>query len=181
MVTVNNTEIEGLRVVNNFHVNDNRGVFVKTYNKNQFANEIGVFELRESYYSISHKNVIRGMHFQIPPFDHGKLVYVTSGAILDVVVDLRKESKTYGHFFTIEISLDNKKSIFIPSGFAHGFMSLMDNTTTVYNVSTEYNPSFDKGVLYNSFGFNWPGQNHILSERDLAFPGLEAFFEENPF
>jgi dTDP-4-dehydrorhamnose 3,5-epimerase len=139
------------------------------------------FDIRESYFSISKRNVIRGMHFQLPPNDHEKLVYVPHGAILDVVVDLRKNSPTYGKYISIELSDQNKKSIFIPKGFAHGFKSLFDDTITVYNVATEYSSIADSGIHYNSFGFDWEIKHPIVSPRDVKFIGLNGFIKNNPF
>lgn len=180
-MTIEKTLLKDVFIFNNFNVNDDRGVFVKTFNKNAF-NELKLnFEIRESYFSISKRNVIRGMHFQLPPHDHEKLVYVPKGAILDVVVDLRKKSPTYGKHISVELSDQNKKSIFIPKGFAHGFKSLLDDTITVYNVATEYNTSADTGIHYNSFGFDWKVDKPIISQRDFTFESLNNFCKNNPF
>jgi dTDP-4-dehydrorhamnose 3,5-epimerase/CDP-3, 6-dideoxy-D-glycero-D-glycero-4-hexulose-5-epimerase len=180
-MTLEKTLLKDVFIINNFNVNDERGIFVKTFNKNVF-NELNLnFEIRESYYSISKKDVIRGMHFQLPPNDHEKLVYVPHGAILDVVVDLRKKSLTYGKYIFVELSDQNKKSIFLPKGVAHGFKSLLDNTITVYNVSTEYNTLADTGIHYNSFGFDWNIIHPKVSLRDEALPELSFFCENNPF
>jgi dTDP-4-dehydrorhamnose 3,5-epimerase len=175
------TLLNDVFIFNNFNINDERGIFVKTFNKNVF-NELNLsFEIRESYFSISKSKVIRGMHFQLPPHDHEKLVYVTQGAIIDVVIDLRRNSQTYGKYISVELSDQNKKSIFIPKGFAHGFKSLLDDTITVYNVATEYNSIADSGIHYNSFGFDWKVDNPIISQRDLAFTGIKNFMKNNPF
>jgi dTDP-4-dehydrorhamnose 3,5-epimerase len=180
-MNIEQTELEGVFIINNFVAQDNRGTFVKTFNRNNFRNNKIPFEIRESYFSISHKNVIRGMHFQMPPSDHEKLVYVPLGAIVDVVVDLRKESTTYKKYISVELSADNRKSIFIPKGLAHGFKALEDNTITVYNVATEYDASCDQGILYNSFGFDWNSDSVIVSSRDKEFMTLERFCENNLF
>lgn len=180
-MTVEKTILEGLLIINNFNALDDRGVFVKTYNKNLFKELNLNFEIRESYFSMSKKNVIRGMHFQLPPHDHEKLVYVPQGAILDVVVDLRKKSSTYGKYLSVELSDQNKKSIFVPKGFAHGFKSLVDDVITVYNVSTEYNSLFDSGIHYNSFGFDWLLNSPTLSLRDKSLSGFNSFHKNNPF
>jgi dTDP-4-dehydrorhamnose 3,5-epimerase len=121
------------------------------------------------------------MHFQLPPNDHEKLVFVPSGKIMDVVVDLRKNSPTFQQHIAVELSAENKKSIFIPKGLAHGFKSLEDHTMTVYNVATEYNPSSDAGIHYDTFGFDWQTENPILSKRDLEFQSLNEFCVTNPF
>lgn len=180
-MTIESTILEGVYIINNFNAVDDRGLFVKTFNKNAFEEANLSINIRESYFSISQKNVIRGMHFQLPPHDHEKLVFVPLGAIIDVVVDLRKNSPTYKKHLSVELSGDNKKSIFIPKGLAHGFKSLADGTMTVYNVATEYNPSADAGIHYNSLGFDWQVKNPIMSKRDEAFQGLDVFCENNPF
>jgi dTDP-4-dehydrorhamnose 3,5-epimerase len=180
-MTFEKTILEGVCIINNFNITDDRGLFVKTFNKNLFQGENIDFEIRESYFSISKRNVIRGMHFQLPPHDHEKLVYVPHGAILDVVVDLRKNSSTYGKHISIELSDQNKKSIFIPKGFAHGFKSLLDDTITVYNVATEYNSIADSGIHYNSFGFDWNIYHPILSLRDESLLEFNSFSENSPF
>ena len=178
---VERTEIEGVYIITNFNAKDSRGLFVKAFNKNAFNENNLDFEIRESYYSISNKNVIRGMHFQLHPYDHEKLVYVSKGSILDVVVDLRKKSKTYKQHISIKLSEENKKSIFITKGLAHGFKSLEDNTITNYSVSTEYNSSADTGIHFNSFGFNWQNENPIISVRDDSFDTLNDYCEKNAF
>ena len=127
----------------------------------------------------SKKDVIRGMHFQMPPNDHEKLVYVASGEIIDVVIDLRKKSNTYKEYITVKLTADNKKSIFIPKGLAHGFKSLKDDTITVYNVASEFKSKSDFGIKYNSFDFDWEILNPILSLRDRSLPNLDNF--NSPF
>jgi dTDP-4-dehydrorhamnose 3,5-epimerase len=174
-------EIDGVFIIDNFNAEDNRGLFVKSFNKNTFKENNLDFEIRESYYSVSNKNVIRGMHFQLPPYDHEKLVYVPKGSILDVIVDLREKSKTYKDFISINLSEDNKKSIFIPRGCAHGFKSLENNTITVYNVTSEYSPSSDSGIHHYSFGFDWQIELPIVSKRDLEFQSIKNFIITNPF
>lgn len=121
------------------------------------------------------------MHFQMPPHDHEKLVYVPIGAILDVVLDLRKESETYMKHFSVELTDNNYKSIFIPKGCAHGFKALEDNTITVYNVATEYNANADMGIKYDSFGYNWQLEAPILSNRDIDFLTFKEYMINNPF
>jgi dTDP-4-dehydrorhamnose 3,5-epimerase len=180
-VKIEETLLEGVYVISNFNTTDERGLFVKTYNNNFFQEKNINFKIRESYFSVSKKNVIRGMHFQLPPYDHEKLVYVAKGAILDVVVDLRKNSPTYRKYISVDLSDQNKKSIFIPKGLAHGFKSLIDKTITVYNVAIEYNPTADAGIRYNSFGFDWQLRNPIMSKRDENFLPLDSFCEDSPF
>jgi len=174
-----NTTMDGVFILENFKMNDSRGEFVKIFHKNLFSESKLCNNFSESYFSVSHKDVIRGMHFQLPPHDHEKLVFVAKGAILDVVVDLRKNSKTYQHYIVVELSETNRHSLYIPKGCAHGFKSLEDGTITVYNVGTVYNSEFDCGILYDSFGFNWEIENPIISDRDRGFRTLEEF--KSPF
>ena len=175
------TEINDLFLIKNFKSVDDRGVFVKTFNKDDFLFSKLDFNIIESYFSINNKDVIRGMHFQLPPFDHDKLVYVTSGAIIDVVIDLRKNSTSFMKVFSVKLDSTSHDSVFIPKGCAHGFRSLVDNTVTVYNVSSVYNSNFDSGISYDSFGYNWMISNPIVSERDKLLLNLDDFSIDNPF
>ena len=174
-MTIEKTELEGVYIIDNFVAKDERGTFVKTFNQQGFKDNGLDFEIRESYFSISKKDVIRGMHFQMPPHDHQKLVYVAQGSIIDVIVDLRENSKTYKKSISVELSEENTRSVFIPKGFAHGFKSLEDNTITIYNVSSEYNSNFDAGLSYDSFGFDWKVESPIISSRDLLFESVNEF------
>lgn len=178
-MNIEKTALEGVYIINNFNASDDRGLFVKTFNKDLFTNNNLEFSIRESYFSVSKKNVIRGMHFQLPPHDHEKLVYVPKGSIIDVVLDLRKNSKSFKKFLSIELSSENRKSLFIPKGLAHGFMSLEEDTITVYNVGTEYDSKSDFGINYNSFGYDWEVETPIISSRDLQFDGINEF--KSPF
>ena len=154
---------------------DARGSFVKTFHDSTLASEGIDFTLQESYFSFSKKDVIRGMHFQLPPHHHSKIVFCPVGAILDVVVDLRKDSPTYGRYFAHELSAKNNRAFYIPKGFAHGFKSLTEDAMTYYLVSSEYNRHHDTGVRYDSIGFDWEVKDPILSERDLSFQRLDEF------
>ena len=178
MISFNTTEIKDVFVIDNFHSEDVRGTFVKTYNSEKLeeAGFDGIF--RESYYSRSYKNVIRGMHFQTPPHDHEKLVYVTEGVIIDVVLDLRRNSNTFGRSISVKLT-EFGRSVFIPKGCAHGFLTLSDTAIVVYMVSSVYNQSSDSGILWNSFGFDWGLTSPVLSERDKSFQAFTHF--ESPF
>jgi dTDP-4-dehydrorhamnose 3,5-epimerase len=158
---------------------DDRGVFVKPFNEEAFQQHGIHFKLRESYYSFSKKDVIRGMHFQLPPYHHSKVVYCPKGTILDVIIDLRIGSATYGQYYAHELSAANHMAYFIPEGFAHGFKALTDDAMTYYLVSSGYNKETDTGILYNSFGYDWGVENPIISARDLSFEKLDEF--ESPF
>jgi dTDP-4-dehydrorhamnose 3,5-epimerase/CDP-3, 6-dideoxy-D-glycero-D-glycero-4-hexulose-5-epimerase len=173
------TTIEGVYLLKPTTFTDIRGVFVKTFSKELYEQLSIDPQIEESFYSTSHKDVLRGMHFHLPPKEHTKLVYVVSGSIRDVVLDLRKESKTYGKTFQATLSENNKHIIYIPKGCAHGFLSLEDNTTTVYMQSGGYSKEHDSGVNPLSIGVDWGISNPILSERDNAFVSLDDF--KSPF
>lgn len=164
--------MEGLFILQPSIIEDERGHFVKTFNSTFFEEKKLQTNWKEEYHSESKKNVIRGMHFQIPPHDHEKVVFCTKGSILDVIVDLRENSKTRGKIFSVNLTAKNGTMIYIPKGCAHGFLSLEDNTIVNYKVSTVYHPDADKGVLWSSIGFDWKVENPILSLRDSCHPPI---------
>lgn len=158
---------------------DERGLFVKTFHESSLHEAGIVFPLAESYFSVSRKGVVRGMHFQRPPHAHAKIVFCPVGAIRDVVLDLRKESETFGQHFSQELSAENHNALYIPPGCAHGFEALTEGAMTYYLVSTEYNRDHDTGVRWDSFGMAWGIEAPILSARDAGFVGLGEF--RSPF
>ncbi len=119
------------------------------------------------------------MHFQLPPHDQAKLVYVPYGKIVDIVLDIRKNSPTYGESLSVKLSRENRKSLYIPSGCAHGFVSLSDNAIVVYMTTTTYQAEYDSGIRWDSFGYNWQIVNPIISKRDQSFIKFSEF--ESPF
>lgn len=158
---------------------DTRGFFVKTFHTPSFK-KLGLNTLfKEEYYSISKKNVIRGMHFQLPPHDHIKLVYCISGKVMDVVVDLRLGSPSYGKHLSIDLSFKKKNMVYIPKGIAHGFCSLSKSSILIYKTSTVHFPKNDTGIRWNSANISWPNKNLIISDRDKSFPTLKEF--KSPF
>jgi len=173
------TFIDGLNVLQFNIFEDNRGKFIKTYSDNIFKNLGLNIKIKESYYSISQKNVIKGMHFQKPPYEYTKLVFVTSGSILDVVLDIRKNSKTFGKCFSINLKANDGNILIIPKGLAHGFKSLENNTIVHYMQSSCYKKDYDDGVKYDSFGFDWKCENLISSKRDLNFKKFSDY--KSPF
>ncbi|KFL34030.1 dTDP-4-dehydrorhamnose 3,5-epimerase [Sulfurospirillum sp. SCADC] len=179
MMKINDTFIKGLKIIEPNIFRDSRGMFIKTFTDSFFQENGLVIDIKETYYSISHQDVIRGMHFQIPPHEHIKLIYVPCGSILDVVLDIRKNSPTYGHYFSTEISASNGKVLIVPKGLAHGFKSLENNTNVVYMQTTGYSQEHDCGIKYNSFNFDWKCTDPKMSERDNAFAPFDAF--ESPF
>ena len=173
------TELPGLQIIRPRIFRDERGSFVKTFHAGQFR-ELGLdFEPHEEFFSVSARGVLRGMHFQLPPAAHAKLVYCIVGSALDVVLDLRNNSPTFGRSCARELSATNREMFFIPAGFAHGFLALEDGATMVYQTSTVHSPAHDAGVRWDSFGFDWPVKTPALSERDKKFPVLRDF--SSPF
>ena len=168
-------EISGLFLIKPKKFEDERGKFVKTFHLDTLKKNGLNGDFVESYYSISKKNVLRGMHFQTPPYDHEKLVYVPYGSVLDVIVDIRKGSPTYGVCVSQVLSASNGQIFYIPKGCAHGFLSLEDNSNVTYMQTTMHAPNNDGGINYDSFGFNWNADDAIISERDQALPNLSDF------
>lgn len=173
------TDFDGLYVIESSKFNDCRGIFQKVFNREFFLEKGLDCDFCEFYYSVNKYGVIRGMHFQTPPSDHVKLVYVTKGKILDVVVDIRKRSNTYGKYYMIELSEDDDSYLYIPRGFAHGFASLEEGSIVNYAQTSCYSPQHDCGILASSCGIKWPFNNAIVSGRDLTFEALSNF--KSPF
>jgi len=156
-------------------LSDNRGAFVKTFH-NEVFEAMGLrTDWKEEYYSVSSKNVVRGMHFQTPPFEHAKLVYCLQGEVLDVVVDLRVDSPTYLQCRSFELSPARGNSIYIPAGIAHGFLSLTEGAVMQYKVTSVYSPEHDAGVLWSSIDFKWPIETPIVSVRDNQHVGINEY------
>lgn len=176
------TPLQGLYVIKPKVFEDDRGYFFESYNHDEFikATKLDIDFVQDNQ-SLSHKNALRGLHFQAPPYGQAKLVRVIKGAVLDVVVDLRKESSTYGEHFKLELNEENFLMMFIPVGFAHGFSTLRDNTIFSYKCSNVYNKLSEGGVLWNDSQLNidWKVENPILSEKDKVNSRLEDL--ESPF
>ena len=130
---------------------------------------------KESFYTRSAANVLRGMHFQISPSDGAKLVYCLEGAILDVALDIRSESPAFGSVYTFDLSADEPAGVYIPRGVAHGFYVRRAPALTMYHVTSEYDPQCDTGVRWDSFGFEWPVSDPLLSPRDAALRSFSEF------
>ena len=159
--------------------NDTRGRFVKVFHRDEFQ-KLGLdTNFHEEYYSTSIRGVIRGLHFQTPPNDHNKVVFCVKGDVLDVLLDLRRGSPTYGKVATYLLSEEKGNFLYIPKGIAHGFCVLSSEATLVYKVSSVYNQTSDAGILWSSVQVDWPVSNPIVSGRDLGFPELANF--ESPF
>lgn len=173
------TEMQGLYLIETFLKSDSRGTFGKVYNKNVFQNKGIIPNFEEFFYSFSKKNVIRGMHFQEPPYAHEKLVFVIKGAIKDVVLDIRKNSLTYGDYYEVELSGENQRALFISKGFAHGFAAYEYENIVCYLTSSVYSKKHDSGIAWNSFGYDWKIKNPIISNKDKNLLPLKKY--DSPF
>jgi dTDP-4-dehydrorhamnose 3,5-epimerase len=161
--------LEGLVLITPRIFNDTRGYFFESYNKDVFLKNGIDVEFAQDNQSLSFKNALRGLHFQNPPYEQGKLVRVISGSVKDVVVDLRKNSPTFRKHFSIALSSKENKMLWIPPGFAHGFATLEDNTIFFYKCTKIYNKQSESGIAYNdsSLDINWGITNPVISEKDM--------------
>ena len=162
------TEIKGLLIIKPRVFEDNRGYFFESWSKDTFENAGLDINFVQDNQSFSSKGVVRGLHFQNPPFAQGKLVRVLKGSVLDIAVDIRENSPTYGKYFSIHLSEENKTMFWIPPGFAHGFSTLEDNTIFSYKCSGVYNKESEGSLMWNDTDLNidWKIKNPIISEKD---------------
>jgi dTDP-4-dehydrorhamnose 3,5-epimerase len=158
---------------------DKRGSFVKTFSRDMYVESGLEYKFTEEYYSISKKNVLRGMHFQSPPSEHAKVVYCVEGSVWDVVIDIRKGSPTFARHFNTKLSDEDGKILYIPSGLAHGFFTLSETAIMVYKTTSQYDQAKDMGVLWSSFGIDWPAEEPLMSDRDRSFLKFSEF--KSPF
>lgn len=175
------TPIEGLLVVQPKVFGDHRGYFMETYNEGAFRVAGLPTDFVQDNQSFSGKGILRGLHFQAPPYAQGKLVRVIRGEVLDVALDLRKSSATYGKHFSIRLTEENKTMVWIPPGFAHGFLTLVEETLFAYKVTGLYNKESEGGILWNDpdLAIEWGIDQPVLSEKDLILPRLANF--NSPF
>lgn len=162
---------------------DERGFFMESFKASQYK-QWGIPEtFRQDNHSKSARNVLRGLHFQAPPMDQGKLVRVVQGSVLDVAVDIRKSSKTYGQHIAVPLTTSRHEILWVPSGFAHGFLTLEDDTEFLYKVTNEYSREHEGGILFNDTDLNidWGIQSKdcIVSEKDKILPSFSEF--KSPF
>ncbi|MES2308285.1 MAG: dTDP-4-dehydrorhamnose 3,5-epimerase family protein [Verrucomicrobiota bacterium] len=153
---------------------DSRGFFIKNFQKKLLQEKEIDFDTWESFYSSSQKDVIRGMHFQEPPEDHHKVVQCMRGHITDVLLDLRK-GPTYGKYCSFELKAKSPQALFIPKGIAHGFVSREDESWMIYFVTSAHDSKCDRGIRWDSFGFDWKSEKPIISDRDRAHPALNDY------
>ena len=168
-MNITKTKIEGLIIIEPQIFNDSRGCFFESWNAKKFKQLVVNEDFVQDNQSVSSKGVLRGLHFQNPPYAQAKLVSVIKGSVLDVVVDLRENSLTYGMHFSVILSEENNKRIFIPKGFAHGFLSLEDNTVFNYKCSDYYNKESEGSLLWNDedLKIDWQIDNPLVSKKDL--------------
>lgn len=169
--------LQGAVLVDLDRKTDERGFFARTFcceeftaaglNPNVVQCDVS-FNLR--------KGTLRGMHFQLPPYEEAKLVRCTAGAIYDAIIDLRPASATFRHYYSVILSAQNRTALYVPEGFAHGFQTLEDNTEVFYQMSQRYDPASSAGVRWNdpAFGIEWPADERIITERDRNYPDFRA-------
>ncbi|EBR2640199.1 dTDP-4-dehydrorhamnose 3,5-epimerase [Salmonella enterica] len=170
------TEIPDVLIFEPKVFSDERGFFMESFNQKVFEEAVGrKVEFVQDNHSKSTKGVLRGLHYQVEPYAQGKLVRCIAGEVFDVAVDIRKDSETFGKWVGINISSENKRQLWIPEGFAHGFLVLSEEAEFVYKTSNFYNPDSDRGVAWNDpdIGINWPLINNpLLSNKDSKQPFL---------
>lgn len=162
---------------------DSRGYFFESFNQKQFKALTDIdFDIVQTNQSVSSKGVLRGLHFQKAPYAQAKLVRVIKGSVIDVCVDLRKDSKTFGEHFSIKLTSENNKQLFVPRGFAHGFITLEDDTIFCYQCDNFYHKASEGGIIYNDSQLNidWVinEDEFNVSEKDLELPNLETILNQ---
>ena len=177
------TEISDVYIIEPSVFGDNRGYFLESFNLDKFEENVYPIKFVQDNESKSSKGVLRGLHFQKPPFNQAKLVRCIEGRVMDVAVDIRKGSPTYGKHVAIELSSENKRQLFVPRGFAHGFSVLSDTAVFAYKVDNSYAPDFDAGIRWNdkelNIQWNIKDSEVIISAKDAELPFLSEF--ESPF
>ncbi len=172
------TNINGVFLIKPQVFEDNRGYFFENFNSNKFNEATGLdVHFVQDNQSLSSKNVLRGLHFQHPPFAQAKLVSVIKGEVLDVVVDIRKESDTYGEYVAAYLTEKNHHQLYIPEGMAHGFLTLKDDTIFAYKCSNYYHKDSEDGIIWNDSNLNigWNIKNPLVSEKDQLMQNFSSF------
>jgi dTDP-4-dehydrorhamnose 3,5-epimerase len=171
------TPLEGLLIIEPKIYYDDRGYFFESFNEKIMSENNLPDPFVQDNQSISHKNVLRGLHFQRHPHQQGKLVRVIQGKAFDVAVDIRKNSNTFGKHFSIELSEKENTMLWIPVGFAHGFIALENDTVFSYKVTDYYNPGAESGIIFNDpdLGIDWKTSNPIVSQKDRILPSFREF------
>jgi dTDP-4-dehydrorhamnose 3,5-epimerase len=181
-VEIKTLKLKGTYLITPSPIRDERGYFMRYWDRG-LAEEHGLTTawVQENESFNHRRGTLRGLHFQTPPHTETKLVRVSAGAVLDVFVDLRKDSETYGQWDSVELSSDNCRLVYIPKGFAHGYCTLTDNAVVLYKVDEHYAPDFQGGLRWDDpvLGVRWPSLDPLLSPRDAALPAFDKF--ESPF
>ncbi|GAA4441630.1 dTDP-4-dehydrorhamnose 3,5-epimerase [Ravibacter arvi] len=177
-VEIRKTSIDGLVEIFPRYFEDERGLFFESYNINSFERHGLPTNFVQDNQSFSHKGVLRGLHFQVAPFEQGKLVRVIQGRVLDVAVDIRRESPTFGQYELFELDGVRHNMAYIPGGFAHGFLALEDSIFS-YKCTNVYDKASERGIRWNdeALGINWGISNPIVSEKDQVLPTFREYFE----
>lgn len=175
---IEETKLKGCYVITPRVFKDERGLFMETYNKLLYSgHEFLDIHYVQDNLSVSKKNTVRGLHFQRGQFAQAKLVSVAKGSVMDVVVDIRPNSKTFGEHISVFLTEENRKQLFVPRGFAHGFVALEDDTIFTYKCDNFYNKESESGIIYNDadLGIDWmdPNEELIVSEKDLLLPNFK--------
>lgn len=178
MYKINKTNIEGPMELMPNIFKDHRGVSIKPYHSETFK-ELGVeYNFNEDLMVTSKKGVLRGLHLQKPPYEQAKLIYCVRGSIFDVAVDIRKKSPTYGQYVYFYVDSKKHNIVYIPAGFAHGYLVMEDETTVVYKMSSVYSPKYEAGIKWNSIDIPWPINEPILSQKDNELPLFSSFVSD---
>jgi dTDP-4-dehydrorhamnose 3,5-epimerase len=174
-------EVKGLYLIQPKIFSDERGYFFESFKRSSFVKLIDNIDFVQENESLSHKGTLRGLHMQAPPHAQAKLVRVVKGKVLDVVVDVRKKSETYGKYLMIELSESNKTMLYVPSGFAHGFLTLEDNTIFQYKCSDYYHKDSELSINYSdkTLDIKWPEMSYLVSDKDKNASAFTDF--KSPF
>lgn len=179
-MTVENSNLKDCFIIHPRVFEDSRGYFYESYNKQGFKKQTGLdIDFVQDNQSKSSRGVLRGLHFQIGDYEQAKLVRVIKGSVLDVCVDLRENSETYLKYFSLILSEENKKQLFVPRGFAHGFLVLEDNTIFSYKCDNYYHKESERGIIYNDpdLAIDWGFENSqlLISDKDKVLPSLQKY------
>ena len=171
------TKLSGAFIIDVNRLSDERGFFARSWCEDEFAAHGIAMPPQQANLSFNpRRGTLRGMHYQLPPYEETKLVRCTRGAILDVIVDLREESPTFGQWIGVELTADSYRMLFVPGRFAHGFLTLEDNTDVCYQVSAKYTPGAERGLRWDdpAIGIRWPFEPALISEKDRAHPDFQG-------
>lgn len=170
------TKLKGAFIIDIERLEDDRGFFARAWCKNEMETHGCSADLKQANLSLSSKKgTLRGMHYQVSPYEESKLVRCTRGALYDVIVDLRKDSPTYKEWIGVELTADNRRMLYVPEGFGHGFVTLEDDTEAFYLVTEFYTPGAEQGIRYNdpALGIEWPVDIEVISEKDASWPDFQ--------